>query len=72
MKLNKLSNATDSYECTNRRRNMCPAKLHILDERKVVKLFNELNHAPIVADKENTLILISLRGRALNCRETTQ
>ena len=72
VKLKKLSNATDSYECTNRRRNMCPAKLHIIDEKKVVKIVNEHNHAPIVAEKENTLILNSLKDRALNCRDTTQ
>ena len=72
VKLKKLSYATDSFECTNLRRNMCLAKLHIIDEKKVLKLVNEHNHAPIVAKKENTLILNSLKDRALNCRDTTQ
>ena len=41
----KLSDATDSYECMNHRRNMCQAKFHIIDERKVVKIVNQHNHA---------------------------
>ena len=37
-----------------------------------VQQVNEHNHAPIVAEKENTLVLNSLKDRALNCPDTTQ